>query len=75
VTGAGNALVLTALAHGSLDCWGILDIKTTLATAVYKEKATGSYYFVVPHASASTCNAETVSPSAANVSTTSFPHG
>jgi type IV pilus assembly protein PilA len=75
INSGGNALVLTALAHGSLDCWGILDIKTALTTAVYNEKASGTYYFVVPNASASTCNAQTVSPSGANISTTSFPHG
>lgn len=74
-TAGGNALVLTALAHGSLDCWGILDIKTALTTAVHNETASGTYYFVVPNASASTCNTRTVSPSTANISTTSFPHG
>ncbi len=74
-TAGGNALVLTALAHGSLDCWGILDIKTALTTAVYNEKASGTYFFVVPNSSVSTCNAQSVSPSAANISTTSFPHG
>jgi type IV pilus assembly protein PilA len=75
VTAGGNAVVLTALSHGSLDCWGILDIKTPLTTAVFTEKASGTYYFVVPHASASTCNAQSVSPSAANISSTAFPHG
>ncbi|MGA3215068.1 MAG: prepilin-type N-terminal cleavage/methylation domain-containing protein [Acidimicrobiales bacterium] len=75
VTANGNAVVLTALSHSSLDCWGVLDIKTALTTAVYNEKATGTYYFVVPHSSASTCNAQSVSPSAANISTSGFPHG
>ena len=72
---SGNAVVLTALAHGSMDCWGILDIKQQLGTALDQETAVGTYYFVVQSSSASACNARTVSPSAANVSTTAFPHG
>jgi type IV pilus assembly protein PilA len=75
VPSGGNALVLTALAHGTLDCWGILDIKTPLSSALDNEKATGTYYFVVPAAGASACNAQSVSPSPANISGTTFPHG
>ena len=70
-----NAIVLTALAHGSMDCWGILDIKQQLGTALDQETAVGTYYFVVQNSSASACNAKTVSPSAANVSSVAFPHG
>jgi hypothetical protein len=70
-----NAVVLTALAHGSMDCWGILDIKQQLGTALDQETAVGTYYFVEQNSSASACNAKTVSPSAANVSPTAFPHG
>ncbi|MGO9149624.1 MAG: prepilin-type N-terminal cleavage/methylation domain-containing protein [Acidimicrobiales bacterium] len=75
VPSGGNALVLTALAHGTLDCWGILDIKAPLSSALDNEKATGTYYFVVPAAGASACNAQSVSPSTANISGTTFPHG
>ena len=77
VSNGGNALVMTALAHGSLDCWGILDIKSTLspASALDHETAIGTYYFVVPGSSASACNAQSASPSVANISSTAFPHG
>lgn len=70
----GSALVLTALSHGSLDCWGLMDIKSTLGTAVNHETAPGTYYFVVRNSSTSTCNAQTVAPTLANISTSSFPH-
>src|SRR5271165_4925122 len=33
----GAALVMTALARGSLDCWGLIDVKTTLSTAIDHE--------------------------------------
>jgi type IV pilus assembly protein PilA len=72
---SGNAVVLTALAHGSLDCWGVLDIKATLTTAVDHETKIGTYYFVVKSSSTSTCVAQTVAPTLANISTAGFPHG
>ena len=75
VSNGGNTLVMTALAHGSLDCWGILDIKSTLSSTLDHETATVTYYFVVPAAGASACNAQSVSPSTANISGTTFPHG
>ncbi len=75
VSNGGNALVMTALAHGSLDCWGILDIKSTLSSALDRETAIGTYYFVVPGSSASACNAQLASPSVGNISSTAFPHG
>ena len=77
VSNGGNTLVMTALAHGSLDCWGILDIKSTLtlSSALDHETAIGTYYFVVPGSSASACNAQSASPSIANISSTAFPHG
>jgi type IV pilus assembly protein PilA len=71
---SGSYVVLTALAHGSMDCWGILDIKSALSSPVDNETAIGTYYFVVRNSSASTCIAQSVSPSAANVSPTAFPH-
>jgi len=71
----GAALVMTALARGSLDCWGLIDIKTTLATAIDHETAPGTYYFVVRGSSVSTCIAATVAPTLANISSTSYPHG
>jgi len=73
VSNGGNTLVMTALAHGSLDCWGILDIKSTLGSALDHETAIGTYYFVVPSASTSTCNAQSVAPTVANISTSAFP--
>ena len=75
VANSGNAIVLTALAHASMDCWGILDIKSPLASGLDNETATGTYYFVVKNSSMSTCIAQTVAPTAANISTTAFPHG
>ena len=75
VSNGGNTLVMTALAHGSLDCWGILDIKSTLGSALDHETAIGTYYFVVPGSSASACNAQLASPSVGNISSTAFPHG
>lgn len=77
VSNGGNTLVMTALAHGSLDCWGILDIKSTLspASALDHETAIGTYYFVVPGSSASACIAQSASPSVGNISSTAFPHG
>ena len=75
VSNGGNALVMTALAHGSLDCWRILDIKSTLSSTLDHETAIGTYYFVVPGSSASACNAQSASPSVANISSTAFPHG
>ena len=75
VSNGGNTLVMTALAHGSLDCWGILDIKSTLGSALDHETAIGTYYFVVPGSSASACIAQSASPSVGNISSTAFPHG
>jgi hypothetical protein len=46
-----------------------------LSSFLDNEKATGTYYFVVPAAGASACNAQSVSPSPANISGTTFPHG
>src|ERR1039458_9047292 len=75
VSNGGNTLVMTALAHGSLDCWGILDIKSTLGSPLDHETAIGTYYFVVPGSSASACIAQSASPSVGNISSTAFPHG
>ncbi|MGD0441138.1 MAG: prepilin-type N-terminal cleavage/methylation domain-containing protein [Acidimicrobiales bacterium] len=75
VTDNGNVIVMTALSHGSMDCWGVLDIKTTLGTALDHETAVGTYYFVVPSSSATACIAQSVTPTVANISTTAFPHG
>jgi type IV pilus assembly protein PilA len=73
VLGTGSAVVLTALAHGSLsDCWGILDIKTNLgASAWHGESAVGTYYFVAHNATATSCVAQTVTP--ASISSQAFP--
>jgi type IV pilus assembly protein PilA len=75
VPSGGSAVVLTALAHGSWDCWGILDIKATLGSALDNETAVGTYYFVVRNSSVSSCIAsQLTSVSAANVSPNAFPH-
>jgi hypothetical protein len=52
----------------------MLDIKSTLTTAVDHETATGTYYFVVRSSSTSTCVAQTVAPTLANISGSGFPH-
>ena len=75
VPAGGNAVVLTALASGSRDCWGIVDIKTPLTTALDNEEAVGTYYFVVKNSSPSTCIAGSVSPTAANTLSAAFPAG
>lgn len=70
----GNAVVLTALAKGSLDCWGILDIKVTLSSQLATETQVGTYYFVTRHSSPTTCIASSVAttnPSA--ISQSAFP--
>ena len=71
VPSSGNAVVLTALAKGSLDCWGIVDIKVPLSLALDGESQVGTYYFVARHSSATSCIASQVTPSA--ISPTSFP--
>ena len=73
VLDSGDTVVLTALARGSLDCWGILDIKTPLPTSWNNETAVGTYYFVATGSSVSTCVASSVSPT--TISSTGFPHG
>ncbi len=72
VPSGGNAVVLTALAHGSLDCWGIVDIKATLASAIDTESGVGTYYFVNRNSSPSACVAQTVVPTV--ISSSGFPH-
>jgi len=74
VPSGGNAVVLAALAHGSWDCWGILDIKSALSSALDNETAVGTYYFVVRNSSASSCIAQSLSPAAADTSANAFPH-
>ena len=74
VPAGGSAVVLTALAHGSWDCWGILDIKSTLGLALDNETTVGTYYFVVRNSTTSSCIAQSVSPPAANTSASAFPH-
>ena len=71
----GNALVLTTLARGSMDCWGLVDIKAPVSTPVDHEKKTGTYYFVVKSSSATKCIARKVAPTVANISAAAFPHG
>jgi len=70
---SGNAVVLTALASGSLDCWGVVDVKANLGTAVDHETTPGTYYFVVRNSGVSSCIAQTVAPATADISTNAFP--
>jgi len=70
----GNALVLTALAHGSSDCWGILDLKAAVSVTNFTGETTpGTYYFVSKPSSASACNAQSVTPT--TVAPSAFPSG
>lgn len=71
VTGSGQALVLEAWAPGQNDCWGILDIKSTQASAILTETAVGTYYYVKRATTASACTAGTPAESA--ISATGFP--
>jgi len=73
-TGAGSAFIATDWASGTKDCWGILDIKSTLGTAVFGETATGTYYFVKKNVASSSCKAvTTLAPSTPQ--TSGFPQG
>lgn len=74
VPSGGSAVVLTALAKGSLDCWGIVDIKSTLGSVLDHEQAVGTYYFVVRNSTATSCIAHGVSPAVGDVSANAFPH-
>jgi len=74
VSNGGNALVLTALAHGSSDCWGILDLKAAVSVTNFTGETTpGTYYFVSKPSSASTCDAHSVTPT--TIATSAFPPG
>lgn len=74
VSNGGRALVLTALAHGSSDCWGILDLKAAVSVTNFtSETSPGTYYFVSKPSSASACNAQSVTPT--TVATSAFPPG
>ena len=74
VPSGGSAVVLTALAKGSFDCWGIVDIKSTLGSVLDHEQAVGTYYFVVRNSTATSCVAQSVSPAVGDVSANAFHH-
>ena len=61
-----QVLIMTAWAPGQSDCWGIVDIKSTLSssstpTAVWGETAVGTYYGVVRGSTQANCNASNTS--------------
>jgi hypothetical protein len=69
----GSYLVLTAFAHGTNDCWGILDIERR-AGALGIAESPGTYFFVIRDTTTSGCNAAKIKSVSAS-STTGFPHG
>lgn len=77
VLASGQALMLTAWAPGQNDCWGILDIKSTQTTAIEKETAVGTYYFVSrnPTTGSAACQAASNLAISGSPSSTKFPAG
>ncbi len=75
---AGDVLVLATWSPGTRECWGILDIKSTLATGtVLGKSATGTYYWLAKP-SQSGCSAaayDTSSVTGVTLNATSFPAG
>lgn len=64
VGNAGQSLVMAAFAPGQNICWGIVDIKSTLTTAIATKTAVGTYYFGVTNSSTASCNAQTLTSAA-----------
>jgi type IV pilus assembly protein PilA len=81
VANNGNTLILAAYSPGTNDCWGIVDIKTTLASGnVLGKSATGTYFFVANKGTASSttgCAAAslTAAQSTFSASGNNFPAG
>lgn len=74
----GDTLELTSWSPGTRECWGILDLKANLATAVLGETVTGTYYFVDKSGTQSACDANAfkgAAPSSTTINSTSFPAG
>jgi type II secretory pathway pseudopilin PulG len=79
VGGGGDYVILTDLAVGTNDCWGIMDLSAAQNTAVQGETGIGTWFFVNLNAGSANCGAQSYSPSgtamASQVSATGFPHG
>jgi len=79
VGGGGEYVIMTNLAVGTNDCWGIVDLAQPQGTAVQGKSGTGTWFFVNRNAGATNCGAQLYSPSggvtASQVSDTGFPHG
>jgi len=69
----GSYLVLTALAHGTNNCWGILEIPRRAGVLGIAESP-GTYFFVILHTTDSRCDAANIESVSAS-STSGFPHG
>ena len=74
---AGQYLALTGFSTGTHECWGILDVTSSLGSNTYwGEAAMGTYYGVVKNSSAATCDAGTTTLfTAATLFTGGFPPG
>lgn len=56
-TPTSTALILTAFSNGQSDCWGILDLKSNQASAIFGKAGAGTYYFVVHNSNPTSCTA------------------
>jgi len=78
VVNAGTGIVMTALANGTNDCWGIYDNTQTNATIPTNftagDTAVATYYFVEKAVATGTCKSGTLI-SGLTASTTGWPAG
>ncbi len=79
VGGGGEYVIMTNVAPGTNDCWGIMDLAQPQNTAVQGKTGTGTWFFVNRGAGSSNCGASAYGPSgtatASQVSDTGFPKG
>jgi type IV pilus assembly protein PilA len=77
VTDTGSALVLTAFANGTNDCWVEIDntVTQTAGTTTGGVTAPGTYFAVVKASSPTTCIASTEGAATLTTSLTGFPAG
>ncbi|MHB1987445.1 MAG: prepilin-type N-terminal cleavage/methylation domain-containing protein [Acidimicrobiales bacterium] len=75
-----DSVVMETYSPGQNDCWGVLDIKSQLTTAILGETSVGTYYFLDSpgKASTTTCNAATTVglaslPAGDSISSNKFP--
>jgi type IV pilus assembly protein PilA len=79
VTNGGYSLVLVNFSPADKTCWGILDLKAiatgTIPTNFAGDSAVGTYYFAydIGSASAGSCNSQTATATAADISSTTWP--